>query len=88
LARRLDLLRADLLLLLPARITRRKNIEFALEVLASLRREGGQDARLLVTGPPGPHNPGNLAYLEQLLQLPGLGLRGALPARGSARTAT
>jgi glycosyltransferase involved in cell wall biosynthesis len=69
LARRLDLLRADLLLLLPARITRRKNIEFALEVLAALRREGGQDARLLVTGPPGPHNPGNLAYLEQLLQL-------------------
>jgi len=69
LARRLDLLRADLLLLLPARITRRKNIEFALEVLAALRREGGQDARLLVTGPPGPHNPGNLAYLEQLLAL-------------------
>ena len=67
LARQLDLLRADLLLLLPARITRRKNIEFALEVLAALREEGGQDARLLITGPPGPHNPGNLAYLEQLL---------------------
>jgi len=69
LAHRLDLERADLLLLLPARITRRKNIEFALEVLAALRRESRQDVRLLVTGPPGPHNPGNQAYLEHLLQL-------------------
>jgi glycosyltransferase involved in cell wall biosynthesis len=67
--RQLDLQDSDLLLLLPARLTRRKNIEFALRVLAEIRRQSGQDARLLVTGPPGPHNPANQAYLEELLQL-------------------
>lgn len=67
LVRRLELLRADVLLLLPARITRRKNIEFALQVLAALIKLTGEDIRLLITGPPGPHNPANQAYLEQLL---------------------
>jgi glycosyltransferase involved in cell wall biosynthesis len=69
LATRLELARADLLLLLPARLTRRKNIEFGLQVLAELRRLSRADVRLLVTGPPGPHNPANQAYLEQLLAL-------------------
>lgn len=69
LVRRLDLLQADVLLLLPARITRRKNIEYALRVLATLIEQTGADVRLLVTGPPGPHNPSNQAYLERLLDL-------------------
>jgi len=60
---------ADLLLLLPARITRRKNIELALSILAELRRSTSLDARLLVTGPPGPHNPANNTYLQSLLAL-------------------
>lgn len=64
----LKLLQADALLLLPARITRRKNIEFALQVLAELRSLSKQDIRLIVTGPPGPHNPANMAYLENLLE--------------------
>lgn len=68
LVRRLNLLEADPFLLLPARITRRKNIEFALRVLAALQAQQPQ-ARLVVTGPPGPHNPTNLAYLERLQQL-------------------
>jgi glycosyltransferase involved in cell wall biosynthesis len=63
----LKLLQADAILLLPARITRRKNLEFALEVLAKLRSLSQQDIRLIVTGPPGPHNPANAAYLERLL---------------------
>jgi glycosyltransferase involved in cell wall biosynthesis len=65
----LKLLEAEALFLLPARITRRKNIEFALEILAEVRKLAKKDIRLLITGPPGPHNPTNLAYLELLLRL-------------------
>lgn len=63
------LLDADLVLLLPARVTRRKNIELALRTVACLRQKTGLDARLLVTGPPGPHNPSNVTYLQHLLAL-------------------
>jgi glycosyltransferase involved in cell wall biosynthesis len=63
------LLDADLILLLPVRVTRRKNIELALRTLLCLRQRTGLDVRLLVTGPPGPHNPSNAAYLQQLLAL-------------------
>ncbi len=66
---RCRLLEAEAVLLLPARITRRKNIEFALHVLAALRQQVGLDVRLLVTGPPGPHTPSNQAYLQRLLEL-------------------
>lgn len=65
---RLDLLRADPLLLLPARITRRKNIELAIAIVGALRQAGMQP-RLVVTGPPGPHNPANAAYLAELQAL-------------------
>jgi glycosyltransferase involved in cell wall biosynthesis len=61
--------RASALLLLPARITRRKNIELALQVLAEARRQQQADIRLLVSGPPGPHNPANRTYLDELLEL-------------------
>jgi glycosyltransferase involved in cell wall biosynthesis len=66
---RLHLLDADGLLLLPARLTRRKNIALALETLAEVRRQCECDFRLLVTGPPGPHNPTNPGYLGELLAL-------------------
>ncbi|HEX9371775.1 MAG TPA: glycosyltransferase, partial [Roseiflexaceae bacterium] len=68
LAERLKLLRADPLLLLPARITRRKNIELAIQIVGALRQLGLRP-RLVVTGPPGPHNPANVAYLAQLQAL-------------------
>ncbi len=64
----LDLWKADPLLLLPARITRRKNIQFAIHIVATLR-EHFPNPMLVVTGPPGPHNPSNLAYLEKLRTL-------------------
>jgi glycosyltransferase involved in cell wall biosynthesis len=74
----LGLLEADVLLLLPARLTRRKNIEMALRILAAFHARTGLDARLIVTGPPGPHNPTNAAYLQSLLDLRReLGLTGA-----------
>ena len=69
LAERLALLDADGLFLLPARLTRRKNIALALRVLAEVRRQSGRDLRLIVTGPPGPHNPANPGYLGELLEL-------------------
>ncbi len=68
LAERLGLLEAAPLLLLPARVTRRKNIELAVAIIGAMRRQGN-DARLVVTGPPGPHNPSNAAYLAELLAL-------------------
>jgi glycosyltransferase involved in cell wall biosynthesis len=64
----LGLADADPLLLLPARITRRKNIELAVAVLGALRQRS-PGARLVITGPPGPHNPANAAYLRELLDL-------------------
>ncbi len=65
---RLQLGEAAPLMLLPVRITRRKNIELALSVLASLR-ERLPKAKLLVTGPLGPHNPANQQYFDELLAL-------------------
>ena len=68
LAEKLHLDACEPLLLLPARITRRKNIEFAIRVTAALADRMPQ-AVLVVTGPPGPHNPANTAYLERLQEL-------------------
>ncbi len=65
---KLRLLEAEPLILLPARITRRKNIEFAIRVLGALVRHMRQ-AALVITGPPGPHNPTNIAYLNALRAL-------------------
>jgi glycosyltransferase involved in cell wall biosynthesis len=62
---RLNLLNAAPLLLLPVRLTRRKNIQLALQTLAELLKHY-PDAKLVVTGPLGPHNPANLDYFEEL----------------------
>ena len=64
----LNLYEAMPLLLLPARITRRKNIQFGIRVTAALKQYYPQVA-LVITGPPGPHNPKNIAYLESLNKL-------------------
>jgi len=77
LVRMLNLAEAEPLLLLPVRLTPRKNIELALRAVAALRRAMPQ-AMLLVTGPEGPHNPANADYRRRLLALRDeLGLRGA-----------
>jgi glycosyltransferase involved in cell wall biosynthesis len=65
---KLDLLDADPLVLLPVRITPRKNIELAIRSLAALRSHF-HSARLVVTGPLGPHNPANTTYFQQLISL-------------------
>jgi glycosyltransferase involved in cell wall biosynthesis len=56
------------LLLAPARVTPRKNIELAIRVVAVLR-EMGQPAGLVVTGPVDPHDPAERSYLDRLLTL-------------------
>ena len=66
--KQLGLLRSAPLLLLPVRITPRKNIELALHVCASLI-EHFPDTKLVVTGPLGPHNPTNIHYFERLISL-------------------
>jgi len=52
-------------LLAPARITPRKNLELAIAVVAELRG-AGDDARLIVTGPPDQHEASTGAYQQRL----------------------
>jgi glycosyltransferase involved in cell wall biosynthesis len=68
LLQQIDLSRAAPILLLPVRLTPRKNIELALQTLAALRREM-PEAILIVTGPLGAHNPANATYFEKLKSL-------------------
>ncbi|HSG42680.1 MAG TPA: glycosyltransferase family 4 protein [Anaerolineales bacterium] len=63
-----NLMDADPLFLLPVRLTARKNIELAIQVMAEVRKDF-PIAMLLVTGPEGPHNPKNKEYKEKLLSL-------------------
>ncbi len=66
---RMHLLETSPRLLLPVRITPRKNIELALRVLAELRQNTFPQASLVVTGPLGPHNPANVQYFKKLTSL-------------------
>ena len=78
LVRRIGLLEAAPLLLLPVRITPRKNIELAIRVTGLLRKTMPR-AALVVSGPPGAHNPANAGYFERLKALRAeLGLNGAV----------
>jgi glycosyltransferase involved in cell wall biosynthesis len=66
------------LLLVPARITPRKNIEQALRVVAELRRRG-RAAGLVVSGPVDPHDSTERTYLRRLVALRrNLGLEGTV----------
>ena len=63
--KQLNLLDASPLLLLPVRITPRKNLELALHVCKYLLGYF-PETKLVVTGPLGPHNPANVQYFEKL----------------------
>lgn len=56
------------LLVLPVRITRRKNIELAIATVGELR-ERWPTVRLIVTGPLGNHNVENQSYFDELVRL-------------------
>jgi mannosylglucosylglycerate synthase len=65
LVQKLDLLAGDINLLMPVRVTQAKNIELALEVTAALKaREIAP--RLVLTGPPDPHDEKSMGYYHQL----------------------
>jgi glycosyltransferase involved in cell wall biosynthesis len=65
---RLGLLESDLTLLMPVRVTRAKNIEYAMHVLAALKARGWRP-KLVVSGPPDPHDPESMAYFRGLQAL-------------------
>ncbi len=66
----LPLAAAELVLLHPARLVRRKNIELGLRITAGLVERGCRVA-YLVTGAPDPHQPDGLLYHQELKQLRG-----------------
>jgi glycosyltransferase involved in cell wall biosynthesis len=62
------LLHSDLVLLMPVRVTQAKNIELACRVVAKIKG-GVERVRLVVTGPPDPHDPHSIAYYRSLIAL-------------------
>lgn len=68
LAHDLHLLDGDFVLLAPVRITRRKQLEWAIEAAAGVR-DSGERVQLLITGPPGPHDPHSMEYVAELKAL-------------------
>jgi glycosyltransferase involved in cell wall biosynthesis len=68
-AERFGLQTCDIVLLLPVRMTRRKNIEIAIRTVRCLK-DRGLKARFLVSGPQAPHHPGRSDnYLDELMAL-------------------
>ncbi|MFQ6058475.1 MAG: glycosyltransferase family 4 protein, partial [Anaerolineae bacterium] len=65
---RLGLLESDLVLLMPVRVTRAKNVEYALHVVAALKARSYRP-KLIVTGPPDPHDAESMAYFRALQAL-------------------
>jgi glycosyltransferase involved in cell wall biosynthesis len=68
LADRFQLIERDLILLMPVRVTKAKNIEFALHVLAELKNVFTSPL-LLVTGPPDPHDTHSMEYYQSLQEI-------------------
>jgi glycosyltransferase involved in cell wall biosynthesis len=68
LAAEFQLLDADLIMLMPVRITLAKNMEFALRVTAVLR-DAGIRVKLVITGPPDPHSTEIQNHFSKLLAL-------------------
>ncbi|MEM8953334.1 MAG: glycosyltransferase family 4 protein [Verrucomicrobiota bacterium] len=67
-ARRYGLLYADIVMIHPTRIVRRKNVEYGVRVLAELKKLA-RSCAYLVTGAPDPHNAEARAYGEELKAL-------------------
>jgi glycosyltransferase involved in cell wall biosynthesis len=64
----LGLWESDLIMLMPVRVTQAKNIELALRLTAALKKKS-RAPRLVVTGPPDPHNAASLSYYQSLKEL-------------------
>ena len=60
-----DIMNSDLFVLMPIRIVKSKNIEYALNVARAVK-DRGINIRLVVTGPPDPHDRESLKYYSML----------------------
>jgi len=67
-ALKLGLFETDLVMLFPSRILRRKNYELGVSITAALKKMK-KKVKLLITGPPDPHNPRAVEYFRELLKL-------------------
>jgi glycosyltransferase involved in cell wall biosynthesis len=65
---RLDLLDSDLNLLMPVRVTQAKNIELALHLVSALKSRK-INPKLVLTGPPDPHDSQSMQYYRSLKDL-------------------
>ena len=65
---RLNLWADELILIMPVRVTAAKNIEYAMQVLAELKTLNKR-VRLVLTGPPDPHDSSSMEYYQSLLDL-------------------
>ncbi len=75
LAEKLRLWQRDIVLVHPARLLRRKNIEMSVRITAALAKERSLDAALMITGAPDPHLADSSLYkaeLDALIAEPGL----------------
>ena len=68
LIKRLNLMEADLVLLMPVRVTQAKNIEFAMHTAAILKDKDIR-LKLIITGPPDPHDSQSMSYFKSLKKL-------------------
>jgi glycosyltransferase involved in cell wall biosynthesis len=68
LVERLGVWSRDLILLMPVRVTRQKNIELALRVMAALKERIARPL-LVLTGPPDPHDAESMTYFHSLQSL-------------------
>lgn len=65
---RLDLFSADLILLMPVRVTKAKYFEYAISLVAELTKLDCRP-KLIITGPPDPHSVSSMEYFQQLRHL-------------------
>jgi len=63
---RLGMFESDLNILMPVRVTNAKNIEYAFEVLSALKAYG-KSPKLVLTGPPDPHDSHSMKYYQSLI---------------------
>ncbi len=68
LIKRMHLLDADLILLMPVRVTHAKNFEYAFKTVAELKNRGVQ-VKMVITGPPDPHDADSIAYFRSLQEM-------------------
>lgn len=68
LIKRLNYMENDLNIIMPVRVTRAKNIEYALHFVKALK-ESGRRVKMILTGPPDPHDSENMAYYNSLRAL-------------------